>query len=97
MSNVINLIDIALIKALGKKVYVTEISKKGDLLKIVMYPKAKVNVDRINELLGKYKGEMKIVIEEAPIFTLNIKSVLTKDLIICVQSVINELNLLIEN
>lgn len=94
---VINLIDIALIKALGKKVYVTEISKKGDLLKIVMYPKAKVNVDRINELLGKYKGDMKIVIEEAPIFTLNIKSVLTKDLIICVQSVINELNLLIEN
>ncbi len=93
---VYNLINISLMKAMAKKVYVTEISKKTNDIKITMYPKAKVNADKVNELLDKYKGKMKIIIGMEPIFTLDTKDIITKDLLICVQNVINDLNVLLE-
>ena len=64
-----NLMDIAYLKALAHKVYVTDISQKGSYIKLTMYEKAKVNPEKIPELVEMYKGRLGFKAEANPFFT----------------------------
>lgn len=69
---VTNLLEIALIKAKAHEVYVTGITQKGCEVTLELYEKAKLDVTRLNELLGKYPGRLRFTKGKAPVlkFTL---------------------------
>ena len=66
--NVMNLLSIALIKAMAHKSWITEITEIQGKLKIILYAKAQIDVARIPEIVEKYKGRMKFVPETEPYF-----------------------------
>lgn len=73
MPNSVNhLLNIALIKASCHKVYVVSLVHKKNQVKLVMYHKAKMKVEKIPELLEQYKPNLKLTMEANPYFTLTI-------------------------
>lgn len=67
-SSVNNLLNIAFIKELAHQAYVTQIIHRNTSVKIVMYQKAKVNINKIPALLEEYKGLLKFYPESNPYF-----------------------------
>jgi transcription-repair coupling factor (superfamily II helicase) len=90
------LLKVAVLKAKANETYITEISQKGKEITFSMYPEAKLQVEQLDEVLKEWNGKLKIVPGVKPIFRLSVKDVLPKDLLNCVNSVINSLNRLIE-
>ncbi len=68
-SPVSSLLNIAFLKALAHSVYITSIVQKGSELKLTMYPKAKIAVERIPALLDKYRPGLTLTKDAAPYFT----------------------------
>jgi len=85
---VYNLIRIAYIKSLAHHAQITEISGDKTQLKIVMYEKADVEVQKIPEIIEKYRNELKFVPDKKPYFTYKPKSAL-KDMDAIVDSLEN--------
>ncbi len=71
-----NLLNIAFIKSTSNKLYITELVHKNDEVKFFMHPQAKISVDKIQELVAKYKGSLEFVSRGKPYFAyeLTIKS-----------------------
>lgn len=63
-----NLMNIALIKALAHELYITDILGGKKDFKLVMFPKAKINAEKIPELLKKYNRKVKFVTDAKPYF-----------------------------
>lgn len=63
-----NLLHIALLKGLCHKIYVTELSQKDFTVKLVLYPKAKLEVSKLPQLIEKYQRALKLVTESTPYF-----------------------------
>lgn len=91
-----NLLEIALLKAKAHEAYIAEITEKGSELHFVMYPNAKVDTDRIDEFLKGYKGKMRMNIAKIPTFILQVNTMNKKERLNCVESVINEIHVLID-
>lgn len=64
-----NLINIALIKSICHSVYIQGLVQKNYEVKLMMYPKAKLDVSKIPELLKKYKNSLKFIAQPNPHFT----------------------------
>ena len=64
-----NLLEIALIKAAAHQAYVTEISGNRQEVRLKMYEKAPFHVEKIPELVDRYKGALKFTAAEQPYFT----------------------------
>ena len=94
------LLHIALLKALAHSVYVTAVEQKGDTIKFVMYEQAKVAVNRIPDLIKKYKGDLNFKVDTNPYFTyqkkLKNKKEKDEDILELVKSVLNDIKLLLE-
>ena len=69
-----NLLNIALLKALCQRVYVMGLVQKEKEVKLMMYPKAKLKVERIPELLTKYQNQLKFVTQSNPYFLYQLPS-----------------------
>lgn len=63
-----NLLQVVLLKTLAHKVYVTEISGNKNRIKVMMWPEAKVDVERIPLLVREYKGRLKFFPKDEPFF-----------------------------
>lgn len=63
-----NLLHIALIKALCHQAYVIALSQKGNDVRLMMYPKAKLAIENIPELVTRYKGRLKFIPQPEPCF-----------------------------
>lgn len=63
-----NLLNIAFIKALAHRAYITQILHRGYQIKIFMYNKAAVDINRIPKLIENYQGALKFVPETNPYF-----------------------------
>lgn len=72
-ASVNNLLNIAHIKSIAHSVYVTSLIYKGDEIKFVMYPKAKLAVERIPELVKKNEPFFKLIPEANPYFLYSIR------------------------
>jgi len=68
-SAVNNLLNIALLKAICHNVYVSGLVHKENEVKLLMYPKAKLAVERIPELLTKYQNSLKLIPQSNPYFS----------------------------
>lgn len=65
-----NLLYIAKIKSMAHKVYLTEVSQKGDSLKFTLYEKAKLDATKIPELIALYGTNVRFTADaKAPYFT----------------------------
>lgn len=56
-----NLLHIALIKSMAHFVYVTSLTQKLNEVKLVLYAKAKLKVEKIPEILVQYKNKLKLI------------------------------------
>lgn len=63
-----NLLNIVLLKTAAHKSYVTEISGNKNRIKLVMWPEAKIDVERIPILVREYKGRLKFIPDDNPYF-----------------------------
>lgn len=64
-----NLLKIALLKSEAHDAYVTEFTYRNNVIKMIMYDNAKIKVDKIPELVNKYKPCLKLHPEAPPYFT----------------------------
>lgn len=65
-----NLLYIAKVKSMAHKVYLTEVSQKGDTLKFTLYEKAKLDAAKIPELIALYDSNVRFTADaKAPYFT----------------------------
>ena len=64
-----NLLDVALLRANANICFITRIWYKDGDLRFVMYNRADINVDGIDELVKSYSGRMKFVMGEKPYFS----------------------------
>lgn len=72
-ASVNNLLNIAYLKSMCKRVYVTSFIYRNDEIKMVMYHKGKINVEKIPDLIKKYEANLKLVPEANPYFLYSLK------------------------
>ena len=65
---VMNLLEIARLKALAHSLYITEISGNAGRLKLTMYEKADIEVANIPKLIERYQGGLKFQAAGTPHF-----------------------------
>ena len=65
---VIQLLDVARLKAEAHALYITEISGNAKRLKLMMYEKAEITVTKIPEFIQRYQGALKFQAGESPCF-----------------------------
>jgi transcription-repair coupling factor (superfamily II helicase) len=63
-----NLLNIALIKSICHSLYITGLVHKDNEVKLMMYPKAKLAVEKFSELLTKYQNSLKLIPQAPPYF-----------------------------
>ena len=66
---VMNLLEIASLKALAHSVYVAEVSEKPEGMRFAMYEKARVNPAGIPQLVDSYGGRLRFTVDTRPYFT----------------------------
>ena len=69
---VMNLLFIANLKALAHNAYMTEIKQRGNMVKMTMYERAKVNPAGIPPLLTEYNRQLEFKVEANPYFLFQI-------------------------
>ncbi|WP_312101857.1 transcription-repair coupling factor [Lachnoclostridium sp.] len=75
-TSVNNLLNIALLKSMAHQVYVGNLVQKGTEIKLTMYPKAKIKVEMIPELLLKLGNNLKMTPGATPFFTYHMANVI---------------------
>lgn len=73
-SSVNNLLNIAYLKSICHRVYITSLVYRNNEIKMVMYNKAKLNVEKIPEFIEKHAPALKLVPEANPYFIYNLAS-----------------------
>ncbi len=68
-----NLIRISLLRVKAHNCYVTEIKSLNAKVTFKMYEAAKIDVSRISEFIGRYKGSLRFVANKTPQFVLSYK------------------------
>ena len=63
-----NLLKIASIRALAHQAYVTEVVINRQEVRLTMYQKAKLQVEKIPDMVRSYKGDLKLVSGDVPSF-----------------------------
>ncbi len=90
-----NLLGVALLKAQAHEAGIASITHRDNVTKIVMFPRAKVDGDRIPELLARYRNAMKFSMSGEPCFTVRTKSGPGFDVIRCEKILIQDIKTLI--
>ncbi|MHB8128453.1 MAG: transcription-repair coupling factor [Mobilitalea sp.] len=67
-SAVNNLLNIALLKSICHSIYVVGLVHKDTEVKLMMYPKAKLAVEKMPELMLKHKNNLKLIPQANPYF-----------------------------
>ena len=89
---VMNLLDIAMMKILAHSCYVEEISNKGNVVKFMMYNKAKIDVARIPDFMKAMKNKIRFVPDKNPYFEYTMDVRKTGKLIQKQNNLCNEIN-----
>jgi transcription-repair coupling factor (superfamily II helicase) len=64
-----NLLMIARLRAMAHQAYLTELTQKGNEIRMVMYEHACIDTTKIDGLLKQYRGRLKFTIDTNPYFT----------------------------
>ena len=63
-----NLLAVASLKAMAHRIYLTEVKQLDDSLKLTMYERAKIDTEKIPEILNQYPEELQFKVETNPYF-----------------------------
>lgn len=87
-----NLLKVALLKSAAHAAGMTEISGDKNRLKFVMYPKARIDTEKIPELINKYRGDLKFTAEDEPYFTYTPRKTLksTREILDAMKLIVEE-------
>lgn len=61
-----NLVKVAYLKALAHQAYMTEVNINRQEIRMTLYPKARLNTEKLPQILSKYKGELKVLTGDNP-------------------------------
>ncbi len=61
-----NLLKIAYLKALAHQAYVTEVAINRQEIRMAVYPKARLNTEKLPELIARYRGDLKMQAGDSP-------------------------------
>ena len=86
-----NLLHVALVKADAHDAYISQIVQKDDQITLSMYPKAKIQIDKIDPLLKANRNLLKFRPGAQPAFIINTSRVSKKDLLVCLKDVISQI------
>ena len=89
---VMNLLQVALLKSEAHRAYITQLEQKGEQVFLTMYPKARIDVEKIDPLLKARRNELKFKPGENPVFIADISRISKKDLLIYLKNIISEIN-----
>ncbi len=64
-----NLLTAAELKAEAHRIYITELSQKGDEIRFMLYGRARIDVSKIEPFLHAWKGKMRFAAGKSPCFT----------------------------
>ena len=90
------LLEVAYLKSIAHKAYITEIKFLQNELRIAMLPTAPVKPERMDTLLKRYQGDMKFVNDKAPGFHLKASKVIQEELIALTERAIGDIMILTE-
>jgi transcription-repair coupling factor (superfamily II helicase) len=74
-SAVNNLLNIALLKSICHSVYVVGLVHKDNEVKLMMYSKAKLSVDKIPELMERHQNSLKLIPQANPYFVYRLPAI----------------------
>ncbi len=63
-----NLLLVSRLRAQAHDLYLTEVTQKGEEIRMVLYEKAQINTAGIDGLLKRYRGRLKFTIDKNPYF-----------------------------
>ncbi|GMQ62413.1 transcription-repair coupling factor [Vallitalea maricola] len=89
--SVVNLLDIAIMKAIANKADIVNIEQKGENIKFEARKDARINPDKIPELLNKYRNRLFFTINKAPYFTYKISRVDKKQFFRHIKNVLQDI------
>ena len=91
------LLDVAYLKALAKKAYITDVKFIDNELRFIIWQQAPVKTERMDMLLKRYKGSMKFVPGKFAGFHLKASKTIQEELIAVTQKTIEDIMLLTED
>lgn len=74
-----NLLKISALRALAHQAYATEVTINRQEVRIDMFPKARLNTEKMSELVSAYKGSLRVQMGEVPCFLYQERSSKNKD------------------
>jgi len=92
----LRLLDVAYLKAIAHKAYLTDIKYVGNEMRFIIYPQAPVRPERIDMILKRYSGKMRFVAEKQTGFHIRISKTIQEELISVAERVINDIMFLTE-
>ncbi|MBE5945333.1 MAG: transcription-repair coupling factor [Lachnospiraceae bacterium] len=90
------LLDIAYLKAIAHKAYITEVKYIQDEIRFLMWPNTPVKPERMDTLLKRYKGDMKFVTGKFVGFHLKASKNIQDELLEVAEKAINDIMFLTE-
>lgn len=63
-----NLLKVAYLKALAHRAYMTEVNINRQEIRITMYPKARIDTEKLPQVLSEYRGDLKVTTGDSPGF-----------------------------
>lgn len=88
------LLDVAYLKALAHRAYITDVKYFADEIRFIMWPQAPVKPERMDMLLKRYKGQMRFVTEKQTGFHLKASKTIQEELISIAEQAVNDIMLL---
>ena len=86
-----NLLHVALLKAEAHQAYISQIEQKGDEIVLAMYPKARIQVDKIDPLVKANRNLLKVRPGAQPAFVVNTSRISKKDLLFTLKDMISQI------
>ena len=86
-----NLLQAALLKAMAHQDYLTDVTQKGNVIRLTFYEKAKIDVTKLQAFISFYGGRMKMVL----VYTNPIRGGREGSMLVLVREILDKLNTLV--
>lgn len=92
-----NLLQAALLKAMAHQDYLTDVTQKGNVIRLTFYEKAKIDVTKLQAFISFYGGRMKMTAGKAPVlvYTNPIRGGREGSMLVLVREILDKLNTLV--
>ncbi len=99
--SVLNLLAIARLKALAHRLFIREVTQRGDEMKFTMYERAQIQAGKIPELIAKHQSQMSFTPDiQNPFFRYRIwanSKERNRDILEILQGILEEMQILLED